>query len=100
MRFNILGFDQVKACRNKLTIDENVYKHMQGYPANIYGTLSSFSGYVEVGEIHFDPMNADIYQDEITEIVELLQKGVIFWYNTRANIESYVSNSSWQGALG
>ena len=40
--------------------------------------MSTLSGYVEIGEIHFDPKNADIYQDEITEIVELLQKGVIF----------------------
>ena len=55
------------------------YKHIQGLPYNQYvTTLSSLSGYVEVGEIHFDPKNYVIYQDEINEIVELLQKGVIF----------------------
>ena len=54
------------------------YLHLQGKPYNNYTSLSGLSGYVEVGEIHFDPMNADIYQDEITEIVELLQNGVIF----------------------
>ena len=54
------------------------YLHMQGKPYNTYIALSGLSGYVEIGEIHFDPMNANIFQDEITEIVELLQSGVIF----------------------
>lgn len=56
------------------------YYHMQGRPANTYTYLSVFdgNGYVEVGEIHFDPQGYDIYQDEISEIVDLLQKGVIF----------------------
>ena len=55
------------------------YKHMQGLPYKNYVTdMSALSGYVEVGEIHFDPKNNIIYQDEITEIIDLLQKGVIF----------------------
>ena len=55
------------------------YHHMQGQPANAYMYLSGFtSGYVEIGEIHFDPYGYNIYQDEISEIVDLLQKGVIF----------------------
>ena len=63
----------------KVNINSATYKHIQGLPYNQYTTtLSSLSGYVEIGEIHFDPKNYVIYQDEINEIVELLQKGVIF----------------------
>ncbi len=39
--------------------------------------LSSLTGYTEIGEIHFNPSNADIYDDEISELVELLKSGVI-----------------------
>ena len=55
------------------------YKHMNGLPFNKYVALSSLTtgNYIEVGTIHFDPMNEIIYQDEISEIVELLQNGVI-----------------------
>lgn len=53
------------------------YKHMQGIPCNRYLSLTNFTGYTEIGEIHFNPKNYRIYQDEISEIVELLQKGVI-----------------------
>lgn len=41
------------------------------------GLLSSFSGYTEIGEIHFNPMNEDIFNDEIEEITDLLKSGVI-----------------------
>lgn len=41
------------------------------------GLLSSFSGYTEIGEIHFNPSNEDIFNDEINEITELLKSGVI-----------------------
>ena len=61
-----------------IAITENTYKHLQGYPYNQYGSLSLLTGYVEIGEIHFDPKNNIIYQDEISEIVSLLQNGVIF----------------------
>ena len=45
--------------------------------ANKYDLLSSFSGYTEFGEIHFDPKNNLISPDEISEIVTLLKDGVI-----------------------
>lgn len=61
---------------NPISADAN-YKHLVGLPMNETSVLSSLSGYTEVGVIHFDPMNENIYQDEISEIVELLQKGVI-----------------------
>lgn len=67
--------------KNLLTTTEqmNVYKHIQGLPYNNYvASMSTLTGYVEVGEIHFDPKNNLIYQDEIEEIVQLLQGGVIF----------------------
>lgn len=64
---------------NPVLINESTYKHMQGYPYNNYVyNMTSLTGYVEIGEIHFDPKGEDIYQDEISEIVELLQNGVIF----------------------
>ena len=63
----------------KVSINLGTYKHIQGLPYNQYvENMTLLTGYVEVGEIHFDPKNYVIYQDEINEIVELLQKGVIF----------------------
>ena len=61
---------------NPISADAN-YKHLVGLPMNEASLLSSLSGYTEVGVIHFNPMNENIYQDEITEIVDLLQKGVV-----------------------
>ena len=61
-----------------LAIDYLTYAHMQGYPCNKYDALSYYTGYVEIGEIHFNPFNEVIYQDEINEIVTLLKDGVIF----------------------
>lgn len=60
-----------------ITIDASTFAHINGYPTNKYGTLSSFSGHTEVGEIHFDPKNNLISQDEINEIVALLKDGVV-----------------------
>lgn len=40
-------------------------------------TLSLLSGYTQVGNINFDPSGYEIYNDEISEIVELLKSGVI-----------------------
>ena len=63
---------------NKINITESVYAKIQGYPYNQYTSLSSLTGYVEIGEIHFEFKRNAIYQDEVSEIVDLLQKGVIF----------------------
>lgn len=61
-----------------LTITESVFEHLYGLPYNNYTALSALSGYVEVGDLHFDLKGEDIYQDEIQEIVQLLKNGVIF----------------------
>ena len=67
-----------RSYHNEIPIDSNVYAHMQGYPSNEYVTnFNNASGYVEIGEIHFNPFNEVIYQDEINEIVSLLKDGVI-----------------------
>ena len=68
-----------KTTNTPLTIHENTYKHLQGLPYNNYvENMNSLTGYVEVGEIHFNPNGYKIFQDEIEEIVQLLQGGVIF----------------------
>ena len=55
-----------------------IFNHLQGKPTNLYCELSDLTGgYVEVGDIVFEPHNAKIYQNEITEIVALLKNGVI-----------------------
>lgn len=61
-----------------INVNSTLYKHMQGLPYNDYVSLSTLTGYVEIGEIHFNSKNEVIYQDEIDEIVSLLQNGVIF----------------------
>lgn len=57
--------------------DSNIYGKTQGYPYRAYISLSNLSGYIEVGDINFNPMFNDIYNDEINEIVTLLKNGVI-----------------------
>ena len=58
--------------------DFSDYYVMQGKPYNKYvSNILNLQGYLEVGEIHFNPMNNAIYQDEIEEIVSLLKNGVI-----------------------
>ena len=63
----------------KVSIDESTYQHIQGYPYKSYVDLDTLTDgyYCEVGEIHFNPMNENIFQDEISEIVGLLQNGII-----------------------
>lgn len=46
-----------------------------GYPSYISAQLSSLSGYTKIEEIHLDCIDA--FDNEINEIHELLQKGVI-----------------------
>lgn len=41
-------------------------------------SLSTVKGYTEIGEIHFNPMGYDIYDDEIAELNNLLRGGVHF----------------------
>ena len=69
-----------KSTHTKISsIDDASYLHLQGKPYNNYvANMLLLSGYVEVGEIHFDPKANDIYQDEISEIIQLLQGGIIF----------------------
>lgn len=56
---------------------DDLFKHMQGLPYNKYTSISLMTGYVEIGEIHFDAGSESIYQVEIDEIVSLLKNGVI-----------------------
>lgn len=53
------------------------WEHMNGYPLEETRQLKALSGYTEVGNIEFDASGYDIYSDEITEIISLLQDGVI-----------------------
>ena len=59
--------------------ERTIYNHLNGSPyrhtVNIGSLISSY--YMEVGVIHFDAKGYNIYNDEITEIVQLLQNGVI-----------------------
>lgn len=55
-----------------------IYKEINGLPCNKYMSLSNCGNmYLEIGEIHFDTKQKDIYNDEVNEIVKLLQEGVI-----------------------
>ena len=77
--FDVLSVFVKVIYHNPISIHTDTYKHMQGLPYNNYvSSMSTLSGYVEVGEIHFDPNGKNIYQDEISEIVQLLQNGVTF----------------------
>lgn len=53
------------------------YAHSYGLPLNRVMSLSSLTGFTRIGEIHFNPSNEEIYDDEVSEIVDLLQSGVI-----------------------
>ncbi|MBO7693044.1 MAG: hypothetical protein J6T10_10480 [Methanobrevibacter sp.] len=67
-----------KTYNKRINIDSNTYATTQGYPINEYDDFNNYDGYVEIGDLHFEPKNENIYQDEITEIVSLLKNGVIF----------------------
>lgn len=67
-----------KSYHRPISINENTFKKLEGYPYNVYeSSLSSLTGYVEVGDIHFNANGYNIYQTEIDEIVALLKNGVI-----------------------
>ena len=76
--------------RDMLCVDKTIYliketvQNVTRPSASLVGrmlnedkTLSSITGYTEVDDIHFNPSNYDIYDDEIREIEELLKSGVI-----------------------
>ena len=77
--YSNLQFKCVRSSHNALSVDSTTFAKMQGYPYNNYvASMSTMTGYVEIGEIHFNPSNNNIYQDEIQEIISLLKDGVIF----------------------
>ena len=57
--------------------EETIFYATNGKPYNKYTSLSSLSGYTEIGKIYFNPSNYAISQDEINEIVAILRDGVI-----------------------
>lgn len=67
----------VKLYHKPISITTATYERLEGYPYNSYASLSSLTGYVEVGDIQFKPSLNRIYQVEIAEIVALLKNGVI-----------------------
>ena len=52
-------------------------KTLKGGVYNQNSFLNSLHGYTEIGEIHFNPSNNVIYDDETNEIIQLLRNGVI-----------------------
>lgn len=58
--------------------EDTVYKHLQGLPYNQYlQSLTGKTGYIEIGDMQFNPKGENIYSAEIDEIVALLKGGVI-----------------------
>lgn len=51
------------------------YKELNGYPSNIAGPLSNFSGYAEIETIQLSGVN--LTEPEITELLTILRGGVI-----------------------
>ena len=51
------------------------YQHELGIPANIYATLGSVSGYVQMKDVHLDGI--DLTEEEKNELQSLLASGVI-----------------------
>lgn len=60
--------------RPTTNIDINKFKKLEGHPLNDVRRLIDITGYTEVGNIHVD---IDAYEEEISEISELLMGGVI-----------------------
>lgn len=50
---------------------------LKGGVCNKNLSLDTVNGYTEIGEIHFNPQNTVIYDNEESEIIELLRTGVI-----------------------
>lgn len=60
--------------RPSTNIDIETYKHLEGRPLNNTRRLIDLTGYTEVGNIHLD---IEAFEDEISEIEELLIGGVV-----------------------
>lgn len=79
-----IAYDDIQQVRFRfyhskvITIDDDVYSHIQGYPVNQYDALTSFSGYTEIPEMHYYPQSqTNITKTEIDEIISLARKGII-----------------------
>lgn len=48
-----------------------------GKPTNATENLSTITGFTVIGEINFNPMNEDIYDDEIEELIDIMHTGFI-----------------------
>ena len=69
----------IKTTTNEpLSISESDYAEEQGYPCNTYGSLSTLTGYTEIGEIHYKPtIWGQELDDEIKMLENALKSGVI-----------------------
>lgn len=76
--------------RNDLSVDKSAYviierpkdvkypnRSLKGGVCEDNLLLNSITGYTEIGNINFNPSNNVIYDDEISEIIQLLRDGVI-----------------------
>lgn len=64
--------------RTNPNVDEDVYKHMQGYPLNAYRSISLLTGYTEIGEIHYKPDTQKyITNNEIEMIESIVKDGIL-----------------------
>lgn len=68
----------IKSYHKPLNISLTTYGRTEGYPYNYYRGFSELTGYAEIGDINFDSLSQNIYNDEVTEIIALLKNGVIF----------------------
>lgn len=86
----IRGYTGMQGNRDGLCVDKKVYLIIEkpqiisepdaslvGKPCMKTLNLSTLTGFNKISEIHFNPMERNIYQDEIQEIVSLLKEGVI-----------------------
>ena len=53
------------------------YNKLNGVPYGETIQLSNITGYTEIGKINFNPMNEDIYDDEIEELIDIMRTGII-----------------------
>ena len=64
--------------RESATYNDTLYAHIQGKPLNDYRYLNSLSGYTEIPELHYVPVDYNyITKTEIDEIISLARDGII-----------------------